>query len=134
MGGNLAGNEIVGFNEDVDPMCSYCKGAISTQDHIKWECSFFAAVRTEIDDELARIPHRRIPSCIKNGIAPAMKTDGRKTFWGADFAEDLDERSRKLLGENRELHTPGSDARITQGRQAAVDILEDPEVDGLNAR
>ena len=38
------------------------------------------------------------------------------------------------MGENRELHTPGSDARITQGRQAAVDILEDPEVDGLNAR
>ena len=25
MGGNLAGNEIVGFNEDVNPMCSYCK-------------------------------------------------------------------------------------------------------------
>ena len=40
MGGNLAGNEIAGFNEDVDPRCSYCKGAISTQDHFKWGCSF----------------------------------------------------------------------------------------------
>ena len=70
----------------------------------------------------------------KDRIAPAMKTDGRKIFWGADFAEDLDERSRKLLGKKRELNTPGSNARITQGRQEAVDLLEDPEAEGLTAR
>ena len=39
-----------------------------------------------------------------------------------------------MFGENRELYTPGSDARKTQERQAAVDILEDPEVEGFNAR
>ena len=39
-----------------------------------------------------------------------------------------------MLGESRELHTPGSDARTTQERQAAVDVLEDPKVEGLNAR
>ena len=63
-----------------------------------------------------------------------MKIDGRRTFWRADFAEDLDERSRTLLGENRELNTLGSNARITQGRQEAVDLLEDHEAEGLNVR
>ena len=43
-------------------------------------------------------------------------------------------KTRKLLGENIELHTPGSDARKTEERQAAVDILEDPEVESFNAR
>ena len=51
-----------------------------------------------------------------------------KTFWGADFGEDLDERARKLLGGNLELHTTGSDARKTEERQAAVEILDDPRV------
>ena len=64
----------------------------------------------EIDGELAKIPHKCLPSCIKSGIAPAMKADGRKTFWGTDFDDHLDEKARKLLGENRELYTPGSDA------------------------
>lgn len=91
MGGNLACNEIVDFNQDASRVCSYCNQDISTQDHIKWECSFFAPVRKEIDAELAAIPHRYLPACIKSGIAPAMKPDGKKTFWGTDFGEDLDE-------------------------------------------
>ena len=133
-GGNLACNETADFNQDVSRVCSYCNQDISTQDHIKWECSFFAPVRKEIDAELAGVPHRYLPSCIKSGIAPAMKADGRKTFWGADFGEDLDEGARKLLGGNRELHINGSDARKTEERKAAVDILEDPRVEGYNAR
>ena len=63
-----------------------------------------------------------------------MKADGRKTFWGADFGEDLDERIKKLLGENVELYTTGSDARKTEERQVAAEILEDPIVEGFNAR
>ena len=94
----------------------------------------FDFVRREIDDELANIPHKRIPYCLKNGIAPAMKTDGRETYWGADFSNDSDEKARKLLGGNLELHAPGSDARKSEERQAAVEILEDPEVAHLNAR
>ena len=66
MGGNLAGKEIAGFNENVSSLCSYCNGAVSTQDHIKWECSFFAPTRMEIDAELATIPHKCIPTYIKN--------------------------------------------------------------------
>ena len=63
-----------------------------------------------------------------------MEADGTTTFWGADAGEDLDERARKLLGENLELHTTGSDARKTEERQAAVGILDGPRVEGLNAR
>ena len=63
-----------------------------------------------------------------------MKADGMKTFWGADFGEDLDERTRKLFGGNLELHTTGSDARNTEERQVAVEILDDPQVEGLNDR
>lgn len=63
-----------------------------------------------------------------------MKTVGRKTCWGTDASNDSDEKARKLLGENLELHTPGSDARKSEERQVAVEILEDPEVAHLNAR
>ena len=38
------------------------------------------------------------------------------------------------MGENVELHTPGSDARKTEERRAALEITEDPEVEGFNAR
>ena len=40
MGGNLAGDDVDDFNEDVTRTCQYCKDAPSTQDHISWECSF----------------------------------------------------------------------------------------------
>ena len=63
-----------------------------------------------------------------------MKADGRKTYWGTNFCNDSDPKARKLLGENLELHTPGSDARKSEERQAAVDILEEPHVAHLNAR
>ena len=63
-----------------------------------------------------------------------MKTDGRKTYWGTDFSNDSDQTARKLPGENLELHTPGSDARKSEERQAAIETLEDPEVAHLNAR
>ena len=70
----------------------------------------------------------------KNGIAPAMKTDWAKTFWGTDLDENLSKQARKLLGGNLELHTPGSNRRKTDEREAAVEIIQDPEVDGYNAR
>ena len=63
-----------------------------------------------------------------------MKADGRRTYWGTDFRNDSDPKVRKLLGENLELQTPGSDARKSEERQAASDILEDPDVAQLNAR
>ena len=134
MGGSQAPNEIADFNQDVGRICSYCHEAVSTSDHIKWECKRFDPIRNEIDAELAGVPHKWLPSCLKSGITPAMKADGRNTFWGADLSNDSCEKTRRLLGENLELHTPGSDARKTEERQAALEITEDPEAANLNAR
>ena len=92
MGGSQALEQIAGYNEDIGTTCTYCNKATSTSDHIRWECEFFKPVRAEIDEELANIPHQLIPCCLKNGIAPAMKADGRKTFWGTDFRNDTDSK------------------------------------------
>ena len=44
------------------------------------------------------------------------------------------QKIRKLLGENLELQTPGSNARITEQREAAAEICHSPELEGYNAR
>ena len=134
MGGTQALNEIADYNQDVGRICNYCMEAISTSDHVKWERKHVDATRKEIDAELADIPHKLLPSCIKNGIAPGMKAEGKKTYWGAELGDDISKKTRKPLGENLALHTPGSDARKTEERQAAFEITEDPEVAGFNAR
>ena len=76
MGGNQALNKIVDSNQDVGRICSYCHEAISTSDHIKWVCKHFDPIRKEVDAELAGVPHKYFPSCVTNGIAPAMNADG----------------------------------------------------------
>ena len=70
---------------------------IPTSDHVKWECKDVDATRKEIDVELASVPHKSLPSCLENGIALAMTADGKKTFWGADFGDDINKKTRKLL-------------------------------------
>ena len=45
MGGSQALDGIADFNEDVGRMCTYCHEAVSTSDHIKWECKYFGPVR-----------------------------------------------------------------------------------------
>lgn len=76
MGGAQALNEIADFNQDVGRLCSYCHEAVSTSDHVKWECKHFDPIRKEIVAELAGVPRKYFPSCVKNGMAPAMKADG----------------------------------------------------------
>ena len=134
MGGNQALNDITDYNQDVDRMCRYCGEAVSTSDHIRWSCKHFDPVRKEVDAELASIPHKYFPSCVKNGIAPAMKADGQQTYWGAALGDDINDKTKRLLGHDCELQTPGSDARITEQREAASEICENPELEGYNAR
>jgi len=134
MGDNQALNDIADFNQDVDRMCSYCGEEASTGEHIKWSCKHFDPVRKEVDAELAGIADKHLPNCIKNGVAPAMKADGNKTFWGAAIGDDLSNKAKKFLGYDTELQTPGSDARITEQREAAAEICYSPELEGYNAR
>ena len=64
MGGSQALEHIAGYNEDIGAVRTYCNKATSTSDHKRWECEYFKSVRTEIDEELANIPHQMIPCCL----------------------------------------------------------------------
>ena len=64
-GGRQALNEIAEYNQDVGRICSYCFEAVSTSDHVKWECKHFDATRKGIGAELAAIPHKYCPGCVK---------------------------------------------------------------------
>ena len=86
-------------------MCSYCKEADSTADHIKWVCKEFKIVRESIDVELARLPLEFLNYNIRCGIAPAMKADVKNTYWGRQLPDTVDEKTKTLLGVNIELHT-----------------------------
>ena len=133
-------------------MCSYCKEADSTVDHIKWVCKEFQTVRENIDVDLARVPQEfktvrgnidadlaRVPLeflnySIRCGIAPAMKADGKGTYWGRQLPDTVDEKTKALLGVNTELYTPGTDQQITDDRKQAIAILQEPGNKWLNAR
>ena len=63
-----------------------------------------------------------------------MKHDGKATFWGRKINDDIDEKTKRLLGQDLELHNGGKDADETANKGAAREFLEDPENKGLNAR
>ena len=81
------------FNQDVGRLCSYCHEAVSTSDHVKWECKHIDPIRKEVDAELAGVPHKYFPSCVKSGIAPAMKADGQNTCLGTSLGDDINEKT-----------------------------------------
>ena len=57
-----------------------------------------------------------------------------KTFWGLDFDKDTEEDVKILLGETDVLQLGGLVGNESIAREAAIDILDDPSADGLNAR
>ena len=63
-----------------------------------------------------------------------MKADGNKTFWGTSFDDQLDNTQKRMLGMDRELHTAGTNRDDTDARNAALDIIDDDAMQGLNAR
>ena len=63
-----------------------------------------------------------------------MKADGQKTYWGTAISDDLSRKIKRLLGYDCELRRPGINARITEQREAAVEICDNQELEGYNAR
>ena len=59
-----------------------------------------------------------------------MKVDGERTYWGAGFDEETDEKTKTLLGKDMEMHKEGENADQTRGRKEAVQILQDPQREG----
>ena len=90
----MAKQEIAKYNEDIEDTCKYSKEAGSTVNHIRWHCKRFDSHRQEQDHELAAAPYTSLLHCTQCGIAPAMKANGDRTYWGADFDEDPDEKRR----------------------------------------
>ena len=86
----MAKKEIAKSNDDVEDTCNYCKEADSTVNHARWQCKHFEPQRREQDPELAAVPYKYLLQCIQCGIAPAMKIDGARTYWGADLDEETD--------------------------------------------
>ena len=134
MGGWMDEFMMAKFNEDIDKTCNYCKEDEATADHIKWKCKFFQPKRIELDKQLAEVPLQYLPLSIRSGIAPAMRTDGQCTYWGREIGNDVDQATKKILGIDLELHTPGKDAKVTSARQEALQIINGPDAKGLNAR
>jgi len=120
MGGSQAKKEIADYNQDVEGVCNYCYEADSTADHVRWACKHFDPIRKEIDAELAAIPYAYLPHCIRCGIAPAMKKDGMKTFWGTEVGEEVTAKAKKILGIDLELHTPGDNAEQKGGEASST--------------
>ena len=50
------------------------------------------------DLELAAVPFKYLLHCIQCGIAPAIKVDRYKAYWGAGFDEDTEDKTKVLLG------------------------------------
>ena len=97
-GGGMAKRDIAQFNEDADDTCDYCRNEVSTSPHTIWACSFFKDLRLSTDPELAKVPLKYLVYCIQRGIAPAMRTDGKRTYWGLDFDGETSEEVKVLLG------------------------------------
>ena len=98
MGSSMHKAAIAGFNQDVDKTCSYCMGPDGSTDHVRWECKHFQSKRVEIDKDLACIPLHYLPMNIRSGVAPAMRHDGKATFWGKKINKDIDEQNQATPG------------------------------------
>ena len=51
---------------------------------------------------------------VRCGIAPAMKLDGNSIVWGKEIKDDMDQKVKRLIGEDLTLHKPGKDADETE--------------------
>ena len=88
-------------------------------DHI-FICKALEAERVKADPQIAMIDAAQLHPSIKCGIAPAMKADPRKPFWGGDeqvaHRESWPEKLqlRKLLGCEKETHIPDKLRHMTK--------------------
>ena len=94
MGGQMHKCGISKFNQDVTKACTYCEEDECTTDHLRWKCKYFDEKRKEIDKDIAEIPTQWLPLNVRSGIAPAMRLDGRATYWGKDLDDTMVERPR----------------------------------------
>ena len=96
-GGRHAKKQISEYNQDDDDACNYCHEADSTTEHVRWECKYFKSKQEEIDSELAAIPIKYLPHCVRCGIALAMKLKGECTYWCRCVDDGETEKTKRML-------------------------------------
>ena len=117
IGSTLGKQSIANINEDVDGTCNYCKQGPSTPEHIKFACKHFEGIRKATDAALEKVPIKYLTRCIQCGIAPAMKLEGDKTYWGMNIDPQEDDEVKKLIGYDMSLHVPGDNAEKTEEKE-----------------
>ena len=133
MGGNMDKAAIAKFDEDVSKECTYCFEGDATTDHLL-VCKHFRRHRADLDSKLAEVPVSMLPLNVRKGMAPAMKLNGKATFWGKELGDDISDATKRMLGCDLELHTPGDNGDETEARERAREIADEPEHKYLNAR
>ena len=83
---------------------------------------------------MAAIPRHKLLACIRCGIAPAMRAEEGKTYWGTDVDPILDEKTKLLVGYDDTLSTIGKNTEDTQAKEEASKILRHPDRRYMNAR
>ena len=73
-----------------DKVCQLCLEGEETPDHI-WRCRRLRTKAKELDEELAEMDPGKFANSMLMGVAPAMSGDTRKTFWGTDPDEKLEQ-------------------------------------------
>ena len=106
----MAKHDIATINEDVDENCNVCSVVRSTANRTRWQCPFFDEVRRGHDPEPAKVATKYLLACIQCRIAPAMKIDGSKTYWGGSFDDSTDEKKKVVLGKDEKLRKSGKHA------------------------
>ena len=83
-----------------------------------WFCNALRKERGEADEELAAIDPGNLHPAIRHGIAPAMTSKLKGSFWGGDL-EDMSKATKKLLGYVPEGLTPYKIRPLTNKCEAA---------------
>jgi len=134
MGSQMHKCGISKFNQDIIKACPYCEEDECTSDHLRWKCKYFDEKRRQIDEDIASIPAQWLPMNIRSGIAPAMRIDGKATYWGKNFDDTLSDKTMKLLGLDVELHEQGKKEDDTKANKDALEIINNYENRWMNAR
>ena len=71
---------------------------------------------------------------MQGAIAPAMKLEGDRTFWGRNTQDDLSDKAKQMLGVDLTLSTEGRNSDETYRRRLAKGIIDDPTRGETNAR
>ena len=87
-----------------DKICQLCNEEEENADHIRY-CKALRPKRIEIDAQLAKLDPDDLPNPVRHGIAPAMKANPYRTFWGSKPPESNTIQQDKWMGSRRRRTT-----------------------------